>query len=84
MPPARKNDHLRSTWTIKEAAQVAGCGERAIRQGVESGEIPHLKLGGKILLPRVAFQRWVDNAGQIPGPRVMLHAQTGGRQLRAE
>jgi excisionase family DNA binding protein len=55
--------HPRATLTVAQAAQMIGCGEKAVREGIKSGNIPHLKFGRKILIPRVALQKWIDSAG---------------------
>lgn len=52
------------TLKVPEAAQIAGCGERAIRNGIDDGSIPHLRFGRNIVIPRSAFIRWLDSAGR--------------------
>jgi len=55
-------DHqARATIKVAEAAAIAGCGERAIREGIRSGKIPHLKTGRNILIPRFAFLKWIES-----------------------
>ena len=56
-----KSAETRGTLRVKEAAALAGCGERAIRDGVKAGKIPTLKLNRNILIPRASFQRLVDS-----------------------
>jgi excisionase family DNA binding protein len=51
------------TFNVPEAAQTAGCGERAIRKGIDEGRIPHIRFGRNIRIPRSAFLRWIDSAG---------------------
>ena len=58
------NDSVRQTYRIPEAAQVAGTGERFIRNGISSGVIPHRRLGNKIIISRKAFHRWLDGREQ--------------------
>lgn len=62
---ARRDDTKRSTHTIPEAALIAGSGEAAIRKGINEGRIPHIRFGRKILIPKVAFQKWIDTAGDF-------------------
>jgi excisionase family DNA binding protein len=57
-------ENTRVTLKVPEAAQIAGCGERAIRNGIDDGSIPHLRFGRNIVIPRAAFLRWIDTAGQ--------------------
>jgi excisionase family DNA binding protein len=56
-----KSAEIRGTLKVREAAALAGCGERAIRDGVKAGRIPTLKLNRNILIPRASFQRLVDS-----------------------
>jgi len=58
-----KTDGTRVTLKIPEAARIAGCGARAIRNGINDGSIPHIKFGRNIVIPRAAFLRWLDRAG---------------------
>ncbi len=55
---------IRATYKVREAARIAGCGERAIRNGLASNRIPHLRLGRNILIPRNAFHLWLDSCGE--------------------
>ena len=57
------DDSVRSTYKVPEAAKVAGCGGRAIRNLIADNKIPHLRFGRTILIPRSAFHRWLDSAG---------------------
>jgi excisionase family DNA binding protein len=58
-----KTDGTRVTLKVQEAAKIAGCGTRAIRNGVADGSIPSIRLSRNILIPRAAFLRWLDSAG---------------------
>jgi excisionase family DNA binding protein len=56
-----------ATLSADEAHALLGRG--AISRGsfysaIKRGEVPHLKLGKRILIPRHAFMRWLDRAGQ--------------------
>jgi excisionase family DNA binding protein len=58
----------RRTYTVTEAAAVAGVGTMVIYRGVKAGTIPHLKAGRVIRIPIHAFHQWVDTAGgQLKG-----------------
>ena len=60
----RIDDEKRATYKVPEAAQVAGTGPKAIRDGIASGAIPHIKFGRNILIPKTAFHRWLDSCGR--------------------
>ena len=49
---------------MPEAARVAGSGERAIRDGIKDGRIPHIRLSRNILIPKDAFHKWLESGGQ--------------------
>jgi excisionase family DNA binding protein len=74
------DDSVRATLRIPEAAKIAGTGTRAIRKGVAAGDIPHLKFGKNILIPRAAFMRWLDSAGdsRASAPATILARVTEG------
>jgi excisionase family DNA binding protein len=57
-----KAESICETIKIPEAARIAGCGQRAIRNEIEKGSMPHLRWGRNIVLPRAAFLRWIDAA----------------------
>ena len=59
------DENVRATYKVKEAAKVAGSGERSIRDGIAAGAIPHIRMGRNILIPRAAFHRWLDNCGRM-------------------
>jgi DNA binding domain, excisionase family len=61
--PQAKTDNVSVTLNVAEAAQIAGCGERAIRNGINEGAIPHIRFGRNIRIPRGTFLRWIDTAG---------------------
>ena len=48
-------DVTKLTMSVPEAAQRLGIGRNAAYQGVRRGEIPSIKVGGRILVPKRAF-----------------------------
>ena len=64
-----RDDNLRVTYLVNEAARVAGSGERAIRDGIKEGRIPHIRLGRNILIPKAAFHTWLNSCGARPEAR---------------
>lgn len=47
----------RLTLNVKEAAQLLGLSKNSAYQACLRGEIPHLKIGKRILIPRVQLER---------------------------
>ncbi len=43
------------TLTVPEAAQRLGIGRNAAYQGVRRGEIPSIRVGSRLLVPKRAF-----------------------------
>jgi excisionase family DNA binding protein len=63
-----RNDVERTTLTVDEAHALLG-GNQAISRAsfyaaIGRDEVPHLKLGKRILIPRNAFVRWLESAGR--------------------
>jgi excisionase family DNA binding protein len=52
------------TYTVPEAAEVLGIGRSAAYQAVHTGEIPSIKIGYRIIIPKVALERKLSEAGQ--------------------
>ena len=44
----------------KEAAAALGIGERKLYELTKAGEIPHVRLGGRILYPVGLLTRWLE------------------------
>jgi len=51
----------RLTYSVEEAATILGVGRTATYQGIEKGEIPGIRIGKRILVPRVALERLLEN-----------------------
>ena len=50
----------RDTWTVDEAARKLGIGRNQAYAGVKSGEIPSIKIGGRILVPKARLKRMLQ------------------------
>ena len=51
------------TLTVPEAAARLGIGRNAAYQGVRRGEIPSIRVGGRILVPKRAFDELLSGRG---------------------
>ena len=47
----------RKTMTVTEAAKVLGVSRNKAYQAARCGEIPTIKIGSRILIPRAALER---------------------------
>jgi excisionase family DNA binding protein len=53
----------RLTVTVEEAAVVLGISRATAYDAVSRGEIPCIRIGRRILIPKVALERLLDGAG---------------------
>ena len=52
----------KQTLTIDEAAKVLGVGRNKAYEAAKRGEIPTIKIGKRILVPRAALERMLQGA----------------------
>ena len=55
------------TMTVPEARRRLGIGRNSAYEAAASGQIPTIRIGRRILVPRAAFERMLEQAG---GPKV--------------
>ena len=53
-------------YNISEVAVLLGISETSAREGARRGEIPSKKVGHRILVPVVAFNKWLENINNPP------------------
>lgn len=53
----------RIVYTVDEAAKLLGISRPSAFQGVERGEIPHIRVGKRILIPKAALDKLLTTAG---------------------
>ena len=58
-----KQSDIRAVMTVPEAGQMLGLGRNASYEAARRGEIPTIKLGKLLRVPKVAFDRMLDRAG---------------------
>ena len=66
-PQAMDNERAAATLTVDEAHETIG--KKNISRGglyaaIKRGDVPNVKLGKRILIPRNALMRWLDSAGR--------------------
>ena len=49
--------------TVPEAAKVLGIGKNLAYEAIQRGEIPSVKVGGRILVPVAALDKFLVGAG---------------------
>ncbi len=55
----------RLTLTIEECAKVLGIGRQLAYDRVKTGEIPVLKIGRRLLVPKAALKKLLDEPSSI-------------------
>ncbi len=46
----------RATHTVSEVAKILGVGRSTTYEAINRGEIPHLRLGNRIVIPRAGIE----------------------------
>jgi excisionase family DNA binding protein len=54
----------RAVLTVEEAAQVLRIGRSSAFTAVRTGDIPSLRIGRRLLVPRAGLERLLEEAGQ--------------------
>lgn len=64
--------------TVPEAARLLKVGRTTLRDHIRAGEIPHLRLGRKILLRRDALMAWMEQRERESVARLLERAGAEG------
>jgi len=49
-------------YTVKEVSKLLHLSRNSVYQGILTGEIPHVKVGKRILIPRVSLERFLSES----------------------
>jgi excisionase family DNA binding protein len=55
----------RMTLTVTEAAELLGIGRSAAYEAARRGEIPTIRVGRRILIPRAALDRFLEGPATV-------------------
>jgi excisionase family DNA binding protein len=58
------------TYTVEEVATMLGIARGKAYKHVRSGEIPSIRMGRRLLIPRARFHTWLDGQTQSPPAEV--------------
>ena len=58
-------DDYPDVLTIREVMDVTGLGKNTVYESVHRGEIPHVKFGKTIRVPKVALRRLFETGGRV-------------------
>lgn len=53
---------------LPEIQRRTGLGRDAVRQAIKAGQLPGYKIGGRYVVPRVWFERWMAGEPAQPAP----------------
>jgi len=54
----------KETLTVIETAAILGLGKNGAYEGIRKGQIPAIRVGKRLLVPRVALERLLADAGR--------------------
>jgi excisionase family DNA binding protein len=54
----------RKTYGVEEAGKVLGISRNTAYEAARSGELPTIKIGKRLLVPKAALDRLLESAGQ--------------------
>lgn len=57
-------DKKKQTLTVDEAARCLGIGRNSAYEAIARGEIPAVKIGKRLLVPKVVFEKWLSGGSQ--------------------
>lgn len=52
----------RLTWTAREVSKLTSLAVNSVYQGIATGQIPHIRIGKRILIPKAALLRMLADA----------------------
>ena len=55
------------TLTVEEAAELLGIGRGTAYQAVHSGQLPHFRIGKRIIIPLAALELILDKTVDVEG-----------------
>ena len=58
----------RPTLSVAETAELLGISRWLVQQAVHDGSLPSLRVGRRILIPRVRLQAWLDGSAATAMP----------------
>ena len=57
----------RLVFTVNEARQKLGISRGLTYEAIRTGKIPSIRIGRRILIPKAALQRLLENDSQLEG-----------------
>jgi len=57
-----ENELQTATYRIEEAAKVLGISRNKCYEAAKSGEVPTVRIGKRLLVPKIALEKLLDSA----------------------
>ena len=74
-PLTQEDPAQRLTVTVEQAARLLGIGRNVAYEAVKTGQLPSARIGRRIVIPRVALDRWLESA--VPAPDLTAPSHGG-------
>jgi len=58
------------TYSVEDVAAMLGIARGKAYEHVHNGEIPSIRMGRRLLIPRARFHAWLDGQAQRPKSEV--------------
>jgi excisionase family DNA binding protein len=55
-------DKYKASMTVRDVAKVLGIGDEATYAAVRAGEIPSIRIGRRIIVPRAALEKFLSGS----------------------
>ncbi len=59
-------DYTPATFSVPEAGKVLGIGRNAAYEAARKGQIPTIRVGKRVLVPRAALERFLRGELEVP------------------
>ena len=58
------SDHIKLTLSVAETAKLLGVSRNGAYEAIARGDVPSIRLGRRLLVPRAALLQMLDAAGR--------------------
>ena len=64
MEPIMKDEKTKLTLTVNQLSKSLSLSRGSTYEAIRRGEIPHIRIGRRILIPKAAFERFLESCNQ--------------------
>ena len=61
------NDNGKLCYSAREAGALLGLSKNSVYQAVARGELPALRIGARVLIPKASLERMLEDAAKPAG-----------------